>query len=357
MLKRNRALFIWLVLALCIRIFSLFPDAVEAYYSNGLYPVIGQIQRLLFGWIPFSIGDLLYAAVIIYLFSSVSRLYKVIRYKKFNNEFVLSKLKKWITVLLVIYVTFNLLWGLNYNRQGVASQLQIRPGKYSKEELTEVVQLIVNKLNSLEQSAREPLKLLNKKRNLFNGSISNYTMLAKSDPTFQYIFPSVKPSLYSYLGNYLGFTGYYNPFTGEAQVNTTVPLFLQPFTTAHEIGHQIGYAKESEANFISFLSNRISANPSFQYSLYFDLYAYARRYVYLTDTALLTSFDSQLRPGVKEDYRILRKFYFRHANPVEVIVDKLYGQYLRANEQPLGRLSYNEVIAWLVAYYRKFGTI
>lgn len=357
MFKRNRGLFIWLVLALLIRIYSLFPNAVEKYYSTGVYPVIGQIQRLLFGWIPFSIGDLLYAGVIIYLISSVVRLYRVIRYKKFNNQFVLIKLRKWITILLVVYVTFNLLWGLNYNRLGVASQLQIEPGKYSKEEITEVVQLIVNKLNSLDEVAREPLQLLHKKRNLFKGSIMNYTMLGKSDPTFTYIFPSVKPSMYSYLGNYLGFTGYYNPFTGEAQVNTTVPVYLQPFTTAHEIGHQIGYAKESEANFISFLSNRISANPSFQYSLYFDLYAYARRYIYLTDTALLISFDKQLRPGVAKDYSLLRKFYSRHANPVEVIVDKLYGQYLRANEQPMGRLSYNEVIGWLVAYYRKYGTV
>ncbi len=57
-----------------------------------------------------------------------------------------------------------------------------------------------------------------------------------------------------WLGNYLGFTGYYNPFTGEAQVNTTVPQFLLPNIALHEMGHQIGYAKEDEANFSAYLA-------------------------------------------------------------------------------------------------------
>ena len=51
---------------------------------------------------------------------------------------------------------------------------------------------------------------------------------------------SIKPSLYSYAGNVLGFEGYYNPFSGEGQVNTTVPVFEQPFVACHEIGHQVG---------------------------------------------------------------------------------------------------------------------
>lgn len=357
MLKRNRVLLTWIFLALLIRTFSLFPHAVETYYANGVYPIIAQMQRILFGWIPFSIGDLLYAAAFIYLVTSILRLIRSIRQRKFNKEFIRMKLRKWTTVMIAIYVLFNLLWGLNYNRQGVASQLNIKPGKYSKEELKAVAQHLVDNLNALEPEAHGQMSALLKKRILFQEAIGTYHTLARSDQAFTYSFSSVKPSLYSYLGNYLGFTGYYNPFTGEAQVNTTVPVFIQPFTTCHEIGHQLGYAKESEANFASFLSSRVSANPSFRYSLYFDLYAYSRRYIYLADTLMLKAFDMQLSQRVKADYRILHKFIDRHANPMEVVIDKLYGQYLRANQQPAGKLSYNEVIGWLVAYYRKYGRI
>jgi hypothetical protein len=33
-----------------------------------------------------------------------------------------------------------------------------------------------------------------------------------------------------------------------------------------------------------------------------------------------------------------------------------YGEFLKANNQPAGKRSYNEVVAWLIAYYKKFGT-
>jgi hypothetical protein len=45
----------------------------------------------------------------------------------------------------------------------------------------------------------------------------------------------------------------------------------------------------------------------------------------------------------------------KYRNPIEAIIDHLYGQYLKANNQPGGKLSYNEVVAWLIAYYKKFG--
>ena len=62
-----------------------------------------------------------------------------------------------------------------------------------------------------------------------------------------------------------------------------------------------------------------------------------------------------LRKVVKSDYRQLRAFWKKHENPVEKLVDVVYGQYLRANQQPSGKLSYSEVISWLIAYYKKYG--
>ena len=155
----------------------------------------------------------------------------------------------------------------------------------------------------------------------------------------------------------MGFSGYYNPFSGEAQANTTVPLFIQPFISCHEIGHQLGYAKESEANFAGFLSASSSVDPVFRYSAYFDLYLYGRRYLYLADSTKGKQLDSALNPGVKKDIRELREFVKRHANPIEEIIDFVYGHYLKANEQPSGRVSYSEVIVWAIAFHKKYGRI
>jgi hypothetical protein len=207
--------------------------------------------------------------------------------------------------------------------------------------------------------------VLKKKRHLFEVSISSYHSLAKGNylldyskySVFEYSKYSVKPSLYSYLGNYMGFTGYYNPFSGEAQVNTTVPVYIQPFVTCHEIGHQLGYAKESEANFVGYLAASSSDDPAFRYSAYFDLYLYGRRYVYLLDSIKGKQLDSLLLPGVQKDIRDLREFVKQHANPIEELIDLLYSEFLKANEQPSGRVSYSEVIIWVIAYYKKYGKI
>ena len=89
--------------------------------------------------------------------------------------------------------------------------------------------------------------------------------------------------MWGWLGNYSGFTGYYNPFTGESQVNSTVPVFTIPYTACHEVAHQLGYAKEMEANFAGYLAASTSDDNFFRYSVYLDLFRYANRNLFLLD--------------------------------------------------------------------------
>ncbi|RYG41369.1 MAG: DUF3810 family protein, partial [Chitinophagaceae bacterium] len=128
------------------------------------------------------------------------------------------------------------------------------------------------------------------------------------------------------------------------------------FVTAHEIAHQLGYAKENEANFVAFLSCKdFDESPVFKYSLYFDMYHYAINEVARRDTARAKDFNAQLHPQVKKDMKELQRFYRAYKNPIEPIISWGYGHFLKANNQPGGKLTYNEVVAWLVAYYKKFG--
>jgi hypothetical protein len=355
MWRKKSAWLVLLGLAIFIKIFALFPDAVERYYASGIYPVISKVQRILFGWLPFSVGDIFYALVIIWLIYKLYHTFRRVIKRQTNKKYWLHALLQTAFVVVVVYVSFNLLWGLNYNRRGVAYQLELNVQRYSKEDLVQVMQQIVYRLNALDSASRVNREAIQRKRNLFDGANSAYDQLARKEAAFTYSFRSVKPSLYSYLGNYLGYTGYYNPFSGEAQVNTTVPLFIQPFTTCHEIGHQLGYAKENEANFAGYLSAKSSKDALFRYSVYFDLYSYSRYYLFAQDSMAAKKLDAQLPQGMKTDYRELRAFVKKYRNPIEAIIDHLYGQYLKANNQPSGKLSYNEVVAWLVAYYKKYG--
>jgi hypothetical protein len=86
------------------------------------------------------------------------------------------------------------------------------------------------------------------------------------------------------------------------------------------------------------------------------MYNYAIGEVNKRDTALARSFQERLHAQAKKDIKEYRNFYYRYRNPVEPIITRAYGHYLKANNQPAGKQTYNEVVAWLIAYYKKFGT-
>lgn len=345
-----------IVLTILIKWASWYPGWVETNYSRGVYPLIARVQRFLFGWIPFSVGDVFYGFLILVILYKTFQFIRAIVKKKFNRAYFITGLQQIIFFFLFVYVFFNLLWGLNYNRRGIAHQLGLEVKEYSLADLDTLTTVIQNRVNHFALSVNEAQRdSFDKKKNLFAGAAEAYRIAAEKFPFLRYPGRSVKPSLFSYLGNYLGFQGYYNPFSGEAQVNTTVPRFLEPYVTTHEIAHQLGYGKESEANFVGFLACRSYNSAVFRYSVYYDMYNYALGEVYNRDTSLAKAFQAKADPQVKKDQKEFRDFYRRYQNPLQTLILWGYGQYLKANNQPAGKRSYNEVVAWLIAYYKKFG--
>lgn len=346
-----------IVLAVGIKIVSYFPRVVERWYSNGFYPQVSRLQRLLFGWVPFSVGDLLYLAAAIWLIYGLVRLIRRLIRREADRAWLLMTLRKTLFVCLLVYVLFNGLWGLNYNRLDIAEQLQLDVRPYSTAELTRLLQGVSDRLAALDKARLDDREELRHHSVLFGKAIDDCRRRGDENPIFSYAHPSIKASLFSYLGDYIGFLGYYNPFTGEAQVNTTVPVFTQPFTACHEIAHQMGYAKENEANLMGYLTIRGwgEASPAFEYSADFEIYSYAARELYLRDSTLYKPFRAQQQPGLKQDFRELQAFNRRYENPISPFIWKAYGHYLRANRQPQGIRTYSEVLAWLIAYENKYG--
>ncbi|RYY58962.1 MAG: DUF3810 domain-containing protein [Chitinophagaceae bacterium] len=346
-----------ILLVIAIKWAALYPQFVERYYTYGLYPVISRIQRLLLGWIPFSVGDLFYGFVLLLLAFRIGRFFRLLFRRELNRNYFRMALQQSIFLVLFIYVFFYGLWGLNYNREGIEKQLGLKVQRYSLADLDTLATVLQGELNRYAAGVTEQSRDdFDKKSRLFREARNAYTAASVSHPFLQYGGASVKPSIFSYAGNYLGFQGYYNPFSGEAQVNTTTPRFLEPFVTTHEIAHQLGYAKENEANFVGFLACLHSPSPVVLYSMYFDMYNYAAGEIYQRDSTRAKMYSEKLHPQVKKDIITLRTFIRRHRNPVEAFIMWGYGNYLKANNQPGGKQTYNEVVGWLVAYYKKFGT-
>lgn len=354
-LLQDTRLLLLLLAVLLLKLFSLQPSWVERWYARGIYPGISWTQDLFLGWLPISLGDLLYAAAVIYLLYAAWRLAVLVRKGQLKGK-IRTILYRVMKTALWIYIIFNVLWGLNYNRQGIARQLGFDSLRYSAAEVKLLTAALQQRLNGaaarVDAAARKPL---NNSRWLSREGASAFDRAAGALPFLDLMGGTIKPSLFSPIGHFIGYTGYFNPFTGEAQVNTSIPAFLKPFVACHEMAHQMGYGRENEANFVGFLAARSSDNPHLSYAAYFDMYRYALRDLYRIDTTAATSFRSTLHPLVLRDNEALRAFFLKTKNPIEPLASAFYDRYLKLNSQASGLRTYNEVVALLIAYQKKFG--
>ena len=356
--KRNKIIWsIIVLLIIIIKLFSLNPTTVEKYYSTGIYIYISRFFRFLFGWIPFSFGDVLYFLAGCWLLYKIVKNIKLAFQKRYSVRQLWVQASKLLLLFCIIYIVFNLFWGINYNRKGIADQLQLTSLDYDTSDVIMLQSLLLDKVNNAKTVILKNNLSYPQKSQLFLQARKCYKEAEKKLPFLRYKNPSVKSSLYGWWGNYIGFTGYYNPFTGEAQVNTTVPLFLQPDIAVHEMGHQLGYAKEDEASFAGYLAAVNSTDTVFQYSNYLSLFIYANRDVYSFDSIKAKESLNLLSPAIKKDLKEWRDFDLAHQGYLEPAITWLYSKYLKINQQPKGMRSYNQVIAWLIAYYKKFGII
>ena len=346
-----------LLMVILIKLFSISNINTEYYYSTGIYPYISSFFRNITGWVPFSLGDILYGAIALWLIIKFCKGINAIIIKKINWQYFLKKFFSFVLKLLITYVAFNLLWGINYNRQGISAQLGLKIEKYTTQDLKNITTIILQKVNANKILIIKDSAALKTNKEMFKNSAAAYTAIDKKFSFLQYKTASVKPSLWGYVGNYIGFSGYYNPFTGEAQVNTSGPRFLLPFVTCHEIAHQLGYAKENEANFVGYLAASSTKDSLLLYATYMDMFLYANRNLYSADSVAAIAFAKQLIPEVKTDLKEMRDFNLRHKNFVEPIIRWVYGKYLQSNQQPNGNLSYDEVTGLMIAYYKKYGTL
>ena len=349
-----------LLTAVFIHWYSGNENRVESGYSSHLSPWISGSLRQMLGWLPFSLGDLFYGLLVIWLvwkfFRFLVRIFKK-GHVPSRKEYLISSLYKTFVFCSCMYIGFNVLWGINYNRRGIATQLGLEMTPYTQADLEKINYLLLDKVNESKKSLVRTAFQYPGNRELFKMVDQSYNELSNKFPYLQYNHVSLKSSMWGWLGNYTGFTGYYNPFTGEAQVNTTVPKFLHPFIACHEVGHQLGYAKEMEANFVGYLAASSSKDTLLHYSVYLDLFTYANRNLFVLDSVAAKNCRKALDTTVKADIKEWILFNRRHQSPVEPIIRWIYGKYLENNKQPQGLLSYDEVTAFIIAYYKKFGKI
>lgn len=329
-----------------IQILSFFPEKVERFYSNGLYPVFAEFSRNIYGQIPFSVGDL------IYFFIGYLLLKWII--KSFKNFKTWKDLALEIGAgLSVFYLLFHICWAFNYYREPLFEKMNIEK-EYSNADLLKFTKEIIRQTNNVQvaitKNPNDKVLSAFSQDEIFKQSRNGYQNLADRHVFFNYETPSIKRSSLSLLLSYMGFSGYLNPFTNEAQINDRIPMVNFPFTVCHEMAHQIGYASESEANFIGFLAVTKNENLYFKYAGYSTALRYCLKNWQVRDPAIGKQLLEEINPGVKQNFKDAELHWQQYESFIENGFKIFYDRFLKANQQEEGLESYSKFLNLLVNY-------
>ena len=155
--------------------------------------------------------------------------------------------------------------------------------------------------------------------------------------------PRLGPSKRSLLELYFrkaAIDGMTDPFFLEVIVNPDVLPSERPFVLAHEWAHLAGYADESEANFVAWLTC-IRASPAARYSGWLSAYQHVASGLPAQDRRALAA---ALSSAVAADLAAERARVARSSERVRVVARGAYDTYLRANRVSEGIANYNAVV-------------
>ncbi|MEM9680527.1 MAG: DUF3810 domain-containing protein, partial [Bacteroidota bacterium] len=260
-----------------------------------------------------------------------------------------------LSAFSMFYLAFHVLWAFNYYRLPLHEALNIGH-EYSTEELLNVTEFLIQQSNSVHLDLVDHDSLIvvfpYSKSEIIDKVPEGYASLKEEFPKLNYSPRSIKTSLYSTPLTYMGFSGYLNPFTNEAQVDRLIPKFKFPTTAAHEAAHQLGYAAENEANFIGCLAALNTNDDYFTYSGYTFALRHCLFELYRRDKDAFESAYSKINKGILKNYNEVTEFWDSYENPLEAIFESTYDNFLKANNQDQGMKSYNYVVALFVNYFK-----
>ena len=127
--------------------------------------------------------------------------------------------------------------------------------------------------------------------------------------------------------------------SGEANINVNYPDYIVATSSAHEMAHQRGIAREDECNFLAFAVLLESEDPFLRYSAYLDIFSNISSALNKADKNLISTVPVDAR--VVGDLRSYSKFFEKYKDSVAAeITNSINNSYLQANGQEQGTKTY-----------------
>jgi hypothetical protein len=332
------------------------PDVVERLYARGVYPPVARLLSLATGFIPFSLAELLAAAGVLAVLAAVGRLLWSAR-KRPRGRGALRGVARLALASAVVVLAFDVLWGYNYERAPVSAMLgyDLAPGPpddlaaLSRDLLAQSVSI----REGLPEDEAGALRLRDGRQGALKRSTLGYEALAAAGTLpLPALTAPPKLVLLSPWMSYLGISGIFIPFTCEANVNGTVPDWEMPFTAAHELAHQRGFAREDEANYVGYLACLAHPDRDFQYSGAFRAALYTLGALARADRKAYGELRAGLAVPLRRDLAALFAWQRRYESRLGDVQDRVNDAYLKTQGQADGVQSYGRMVDLLLAERR-----
>ena len=331
-----------IVLAVVAGLAPIDSRLVERWYSTGIYPVVQGVLTPISNLFPFAVLDVLLAGALVIAGVTLVRSVQRTRRKKTWKPILLT-LTRLASSAAMVYLAFLLLWGLNYRRISMSERLLLERDHTSSQVILDLGRTSVAQLNMLHQPAHEGGWRTSpwRERSMQNAYESVLARLSEARPA---VPGRLKSSLLGPYFRWATVDGMMNPFGLEAIANPDLLPFEKPFVAAHEWAHLAGYADESEASFVGFLTCVRAAAPA-AYSGWLFLYWQINSEVASADRRQLAS---ALAEGPRQDVAAVGERIRRGQIPtVRDAGWRVYDEYLKANRVEEGVRSYGLVLTLL----------
>lgn len=344
------------------------PNFIESCYSRGAYPIIARVLAAVSSIFPFSLAEvLIYAALAAIVVLFIIRLYNLIfgRILK-RKKNVLRFFSFLISIGIFAGVMLNffyLLWGFNHYRVTLADSLDLRVCERPCSDLAQTCEALAIKAAGLrelvDEDERGVFALSSDDPMGFNAVKTAYSDLGDEYPVFSAHAYSAKSVFASEYMSKAGISGIYIPYTAEMNININQPDLYLPADAAHETAHYYGFAREDEANFISYLASCYSDDVSMQYSGTMLALVNCANKLYSADSEeYYRIIEEHYTDSMKRDLSDYSKYLSAYKDePAQRVQDTINDAYLKYNDQEAGVESYGRMVDLVIAYFEKLGLL
>ena len=335
--------------AVAVLLAKLLPDFWFSFYTDFSRSAVGFLGTV-WGWCPFPVWEILLVLLVVVVV--IVGLIVAIRKKR-----VLGWLTALLELVMLLVFLFVGLWGLNHFAPTIGEQTGLEVGEYTTAQLKAAAIYYADMASvystTVERDENDNV-VIPEISALSEEAVSAYNRLAEYNDRFALSISKAKPLLSSKAFAYMGTTGIFICFTGEACVSEETFGLSQPFTIAHELGHSLAVAREDEANYLAFLACRASERELFRYSGYYNAFIYCYNALYAESPSTARSLWDRCSEQVIHDSNVHVEHNKQFEGTVQNAARVVNDAYLKTFSEP-GVKSYGLVVDYLIAEYLNNG--